>query len=149
MDYIKASWYISAISHFPHLSGWVRIIILLGLTSLCLQALRLGLSSSLCSLLWPDYISLLVTSSLLALALSEIFPFYIDNVTPLLSGVNFILSPSLYSGMDEKIGKKDQQDDLGSEVEREALWKKIGFVWHLKTGWWFREEVPVLRYSVV
>jgi len=71
---------------------------------------------------------LLVTSSLLALALSEIFPFYIDNVTPLLSGVNFILSPSLYSGMDEKIGKKDQQDDLGSEVEREALWKKIGFV---------------------
>jgi len=28
-----------------------------------------------------------------------------------------------YSAMDEKIGKKDQQDDLGSEVEREALWR--------------------------
>ena len=34
----------------------------------------------------------------------------------------------LYSGRDEKIGKKDQQDDLGSEVEREALWKKIELV---------------------
>jgi len=56
---------------------------------------------------------------------------------------------AIYSGRDEKIGKKDQQDDLGSEVEREALWKKIGFAWHLKTGWWFREEVLVLRYSVV
>jgi hypothetical protein len=33
-----------------------------------------------------------------------------------------------YSAMDEKIGKKDQQDDQGSEVEREALWKKKGLV---------------------
>ena len=31
--------------------------------------------------------------------------------------------------MDEKIGKKDQQDALGTEVEREALWgKKKGSV---------------------
>ena len=27
-------------------------------------------------------------------------------------------------GRDEKIGKKDQQDCPGSEVERESLWKK-------------------------
>jgi len=41
----------------------------------------------------------------------------------------------IYLGRDEKIGKKDQQDDQGSDVEREALWKKIGLVWHLKTRW--------------
>jgi len=29
-----------------------------------------------------------------------------------------------YSARDEKMGKKDEQDDLGSGVEREALWKK-------------------------
>ena len=34
------------------------------------------------------------------------------------------LSNLHYWGRDEKIGKKDQQDDLGSEVARKALWKK-------------------------
>ena len=33
-----------------------------------------------------------------------------------------------YWGSDEKIGKKDQQDDLGSEVARKALWK-INWAW--------------------
>jgi len=42
--------------------------------------------------------------------------------------IYFVIPVCVYSGRDEKIGKKDQQDDLGSEVEREALWKKIGFV---------------------
>ena len=40
----------------------------------------------------------------------------------------------LYSGRDEKIGKKDQQDCRGSKVERKALWKKIGLGRHQKAG---------------
>ena len=39
-----------------------------------------------------------------------------------------------YWGRDEKIGKKDRQDDLGSEVARKALWKKIGLGRHQKAG---------------
>ena len=42
--------------------------------------------------------------------------------------------PVLYWGRDEKIGKKDRQDDLGSEVARKALWKKIGLGRHQKAG---------------
>jgi len=36
--------------------------------------------------------------------------------------------------MDEKIGKKDQQDYLGSEATRKALWKEIGLGRHQKAG---------------
>jgi len=43
------------------------------------------------------------------------------------------MAGTLCSGRDEKIGKKDQHD-LGNEVEREALWKKIGLGRHLKAG---------------
>ena len=32
----------------------------------------------------------------------------------------------MYWGKDEKIGKKDQQDLVGKEVESKALWKKAG-----------------------
>jgi len=44
------------------------------------------------------------------------------------------MAGTLCSGRDEKIGKKDEQDDLGNEVGREALWKKIGLGRHLKAG---------------
>jgi len=40
----------------------------------------------------------------------------------------------LYWGRDEKIGKKDQQDYLGSEVARTTLWKKIRLGRHQKVG---------------
>ena len=31
-----------------------------------------------------------------------------------------------YSAMDERFGKKDEQDDQGSEVERKELWRGKG-----------------------
>ena len=54
-------------------------------------------------------------------------------------------------GRDEKIGKKDQEDCRGSEVERKALWDEMGLGRHQKAIilWWFGEEnigAPLRRY---
>ena len=39
-----------------------------------------------------------------------------------------------YEGRVKKIGKNDQQDYLGSEVAKQALWKEIGLGRHQKAG---------------
>ena len=41
---------------------------------------------------------------------------------------------TIYSGRVKKIGKKDQQDYLGSSVAKQALWKEIGLGRHQKAG---------------
>jgi len=46
------------------------------------------------------------------------------------------------------MGKKDQQDCPGSEVQRKVLWKKMGLGRHQKAGLWFREANTDLPLSL-
>ena len=50
--------------------------------------------------------------------------------------------------MDEKIGKKDQQDPAVEEVESEAVWKKSGIGRRWKAGWCFKEDNAPLYFAI-